>query len=330
MTSLPPGHQSAPERQPAPKVSVIMAAYNASATLERAIQSVLSQDFREWELIVVDDGSTDATAAILDRYASEDSRIRAVHQPNAGVSAVRRLGTELAAGEYVIHFDADDYAEAGMLGRMLGEARHNGADITVADFYVDHANGTTELRRQCAEYQSGREMVRALLTGKMHGGLWNKLIRRSAYARFGADFGEGLMFGEDMVQVMKMIDRGASVGFMPEAFYHYCYNNAASLTCSPSRASYLRRRQWISECEKYAGGEFAAEIDRLRFNAKFFALVHGLTDRKDFYSYGPTSPGMLSSLSGYRKFRPAMLLACCRLYGTGRLWCRLVHRIFRQ
>lgn len=322
-------HAQTPRDGHRPSVSVIMAAYNAAATIGRAVTSLRNQTFTDWELIAVDDGSSDSTGELLDRYALEDRRIRAVHQPNAGVAAVRRRGVELAQGEYIIHFDSDDYAEPGMLADMTAEARRSGADITVADFFTDSPSRGTAVVAQRRRGLSDRDLTGALLDGSLHGSLCNKLIRSDAYRRFGVDFSEGLTFGEDMLAVMKMIDAGASVTFVGKAYYHYCYSNPSSLTSRPGMESYLRRKQWIAECEKYAGSRYAGAISRRKFNAKFFALIHGLCDRKEFYAYGPNGPRWLGALTGNRKYRPGMLLASIGLFGAGRLWCRAVNRLTR-
>lgn len=312
-----------------PQVSVIMAAYNAGATIERALRSVQAQTLANWELIVIDDGSTDSTSAIIDRYGQEDRRIRAVHQPNAGISAVRRRGVELARGEYVIHFDSDDYAEPGMLAGMLAEARAGGADVTVAWFFEDFYGGRVATRPQKLPSESAQEVIRGLFDGTLHGALWNKLIKADAYRRFRVDFSEGLWIGEDMLAVMKMARGGATFRFMEKAYYHYCYNNPASLTTAPGMASYLRRKQWIAACEKYAGEEFAYAIDSRKANAVFFALIHGLCDRREFYSYAPRGLRRFRGLLGSRRYLPGMWLAGLGLFSAGRLWCRMIKRLAR-
>ena len=200
----------------------------------------------------------------------------------------------------------------------------------MADFFSDHPGGRIETHPQRFDTLDAIALTEALLDRRMHGALWNKLIRRDAYSRFRADFSENLTFGEDMVTIMKMLSKGATVSFMHKGYYHYCYNNTNSLTSSPTRDGYDRRVRWIEACEPYAGERFRRHIDAKRFNAKFFGLIHGLVDRKEFYSYGPNSPRWLPSLVGFRKYQPAMALATLRLYPLARLWCKAIHRLSRR
>lgn len=100
------------------RFSLVMPAYNAEATISRAIESVIAQDFGRWELIVVDDGSDDATGAIARAYAADDERIRVLSQLNEGCAAARRAGALAASGEFVTKIDADDYLLPGALGTL--------------------------------------------------------------------------------------------------------------------------------------------------------------------------------------------------------------------
>lgn len=89
--------------------SIIVPVYNAEKTLRRCIDSILAQTYPNFELILVDDGSKDSSATIIDEYASKDSRIIPIHQPNGGVSSARNAGLDNAYGDYVVFIDADDY-----------------------------------------------------------------------------------------------------------------------------------------------------------------------------------------------------------------------------
>lgn len=91
------------------KISVIVPVYNAEKYLRRCVGSILAQTFTDFELLLVDDGSTDASGAICDEYASADARVRVFHKPNGGVSSARNLGLDNARGEWIAFADADDY-----------------------------------------------------------------------------------------------------------------------------------------------------------------------------------------------------------------------------
>ena len=105
-----------------PKISVIVSVYNAISTIERCLNSILEQSFGDFELLIIDDGSTDGTEMICDDYAKMDSRVTVYHQENSGISASRELGIQMAKGKYSIHADSDDWMAKGMLEALYSKA----------------------------------------------------------------------------------------------------------------------------------------------------------------------------------------------------------------
>ena len=110
-------------------VSIIIPAHNVERVLPRCLDSLRAQSFQDWEAIVADDGSTDATPAILDQYAGQDARIKALHQPNQGVSMARNNALELATGEYILFVDGDDFLHPQTLEICLNLARRDRSDV---------------------------------------------------------------------------------------------------------------------------------------------------------------------------------------------------------
>lgn len=131
--------KSSPSDFPEFMVSVIIPAYNAEKYLLSAAQSVISQSVDDWELLLVDDGSTDSTPDICDSLAASDSRIRAFHKPNGGLSDARNYGIDRARGEYIMFLDADDVLNPGILRRSLDVMReYSAVDIVAMPFiYFD-------------------------------------------------------------------------------------------------------------------------------------------------------------------------------------------------
>ena len=120
------------------KISIIVPVYNAEDYLERCLHSILDQEFSSYEVILVDDGSTDASWLICDRYSSTDPRFITLHQPNKGVSAARNAGINMAQGEYVMFLDADDALLPDALEVMVESL--NG-DILCGDRGKDRSRG---------------------------------------------------------------------------------------------------------------------------------------------------------------------------------------------
>lgn len=110
-------------------VSIIVPVYNVSTFLSGCLESILAQTFTDYEVICIDDGSTDNSGEIADSYAAKDSRIKVVHQENKGLSGARNAGLDLAVGDYISFLDSDDYIHPQFLEKMLYVIQHENADI---------------------------------------------------------------------------------------------------------------------------------------------------------------------------------------------------------
>ena len=113
-----------------PKVSVIVPVYNAEKYLQECVDSILGQTLADLELILVDDGSTDTSPALCDRYAEQDARVKVIHKPNGRAASARNAGIRAASGDYVAFVDSDDWVSAEMYEKMLG----TDADVTLCDY----------------------------------------------------------------------------------------------------------------------------------------------------------------------------------------------------
>ena len=123
-----------------PKISIIIPVYNVEDYLSMCIESVIAQTYKDWELILVDDGSPDNSGSICDEYASRDPRIRVIHKKNAGVSAARNTGIEAANGEWISFIDSDDWVDTDYLEKF--ELDKDDADLIIQGLeYYDNRNG---------------------------------------------------------------------------------------------------------------------------------------------------------------------------------------------
>lgn len=203
-----------------PSVSVIIAAYNAEDFLERAIDSVLSQSFKNLELIVVNDGSGDATGRIADQYAVRDNRVNVVHAENRGVASARQRGLECASGEYILYFDADDWAEGNMVEEMYVRAKEDEADLLFCDFFITHDGTNWEYVSQNPG-TSDRSSIFGLFMYDMYGTLWNTMFRRDAILKYKISFIEGMKACEDQYFNLQLLSHDIRVAYLPKAYYHY-------------------------------------------------------------------------------------------------------------
>lgn len=202
-----------------PKISVIVPVYKAEAYLHRCVDSLLAQTFRDFEVLLVDDGSPDRSGAICDEYASRDSRVRALHKPNGGVSSARQYGLDNALGDYTIHADPDDWVEPDMLEALYAKAIAEDADLVICDFYVER-NGTQTYRKQQPSALDHETVLRELFQ-QLHGSCCNKLVRRACYKTFDVRFPQNFSFCEDVYVNTSLLVHNIRIAYLPKAFYHY-------------------------------------------------------------------------------------------------------------
>ena len=250
-----------------PKISIIMPVYNARLTVGRMIDSIIAQTFEDWELIAVDDGSSDGSGPILDDYAAKDIRIKVVHKPNGGVASSRQAGIDLASGEFTIHADSDDWVESEMLTDMLAVAVKEDADIVVADFFTDSASSST-LSVQNPHGTEPIDLLRGLYAKGLFGGLWHKLIKKSVYDKARAKFVAGINYCEDLLILTKiLLDSDLKIAYIPKAYYHYV-SNGSSLTQSVNLSGFESMKRFHAEASRLLSviPELEKAVEKFRIN----------------------------------------------------------------
>ncbi|ETJ96710.1 glycosyltransferase, group 2 family protein [Propionimicrobium sp. BV2F7] len=165
-----------------PKVSIIMPAYNAQETVKRAVRSVFAQDFADWELIIVDDGSTDDTAKILQQLSEElnDERLKLVlNEPNRGPSGARNKGLEIATGEWLTFLDSDDEFTSRRLSSALEKAGPV-IDIVVCRHELRQVDESSRIRGiKKSGPINGRDFINAVISEQVTNYSWDKIFRAS-------------------------------------------------------------------------------------------------------------------------------------------------------
>lgn len=162
-------------------ISVIVPIYNVEQFLPRCIDSLLNQDCKNFELILVDDGSIDKCGAICDRYAKNDSRIKVIHKPNGGLSDARNAGLEIATGEFIAFVDSDDWVASNYLSTMLEILKISGSDICECEVLktegeVDICDDTPDSMQV---YSAEAALKQLICDSVFHQYVWNKLYKRS-------------------------------------------------------------------------------------------------------------------------------------------------------
>ena len=210
------------------KISVIIPVYNVAQYIRPCVDIVLRQTYRNLEIILVDDGSTDNSGQICDEYAATDSRIRVIHKPNGGLSDARNVGTEIATGDYLIYLDSDDrWATDDFVERLVDRAVSTRADMILfaqGRFVDDDSLPIPSVGQYClADFEGNIEKVIERLIRKQQfpTSAWSKMVRTSIIQDNRIEFTRGLL-GEDMDWNNKLLPHVHSIGFCNEVCYFYC------------------------------------------------------------------------------------------------------------
>lgn len=188
-----------------PEISVIVPVYKVEPYLRKCVDSILAQTFTDIELILIDDGSPDNCGAICDEYAAKDNRVVVIHQQNAGVSAARNAGLDIARGSYIGFVDSDDWIEPEMYETMLRTAKESNADVVICGAKYTDVEGTgltPAFLRECI-YHTSEELLKEIfgMPNRCGGGIWNKLFLTDAVSE--VRFDVGVTMGEDWIYLYK-------------------------------------------------------------------------------------------------------------------------------
>lgn len=246
-------------------LSIIVPIYNVDKYLKNCIESILSQTFNDYELILVNDGSTDCSGEICNYYKSIDSRIKVIHQENRGVSSARNKGIHLAKGKYIAFVDPDDEIEATMYEKMIEKCLKNDLDIVVCKIktYNQILNYTQEsiIWKKDIGYLNKEKIQKKLIPAILTEGSYsmissvNKVYKASIFKDNKLYFNEKMNHGEDARLNLLLIQNINSLEFIDEALYNYYIRNTLSLTKRFSENRYneiVENKEFgISMCKKY-------------------------------------------------------------------------------
>lgn len=228
------------------KISIVVPVYNAEPYVENTVKSILTQTFADYELLIIDDGSTDASPQICDSLAEQDARIKVIHQPNGGVCAARNKGIELATGDYICFVDADDYIEPTMLQVLWDNATANHADISCCGIVQTTLQGVSNNSFCTGERTLVTDMERLIKQffvdptyKEVLYGPYNKIIRAEIVKAVGFD--HRFRIGEDLLFNFRCLEQAKSFYFDNQGLYHYIKREGSATTSafSEKRFDYI-------------------------------------------------------------------------------------------
>lgn len=266
------------------KISIVVPVYNAEKELQRCVDSILGQNFSDWELLLVDDGSRDASPVLCDRLAVQDARIRAFHKKNGGVSSARNLGIRKAEGRYLFFTDSDDTLFPDTLATLYQRAQETDADLLVCGFtyLVEQTGKRVDNLPEKAFCGGGQAYLEEQFLGDFRREFfnppWNKLIRRRLLLENDISFGEEFAICEDMAFSMQVLERCNGICVIPKSLYCYHYKEAENLV-NRFHENYYEALLYFRDCTwqcfgtLHAGPELYEEINTY-FVGKSLMYLH--------------------------------------------------------
>ena len=248
-------------------VSVIMPVYNVEKYLREAISSVIGQSYQEWELILVDDGSTDRSASICDQYAKADKRIKVIHQKNGGLSAARNTGIKSSSGEYLLFLDSDDYVAQNALSELVMKAENENSDIVL--FEMSQVNDETGEIIKYSTYtiNACNNLLQLLDSDNYYAMACGYLIKRRVIIEGNISFYEGILHEDELFTMQVMLKcRKISIVAKTDYFYRIRSNSIIKSNKNLSGKGnsllfiIMKMASWYPEYEKNSDYQKAIDI----------------------------------------------------------------------
>lgn len=203
-----------------PLISIIVPIYNSELYLSECLNSLAVQTYTNFEAILINDGSTDNSKVIAEKYCKADKRFKLVCQPNSGVAAARQTGLNHISGEYVIHTDSDDMMHVDALSHLYETLVNNNADIAIGAYTTDLTNEDKVATVIHDEFIEKEDLILNLLDGKYHASLCNKLMRTDIIK--GVSFEKDINYMEDKLFLLKILRKeSVKVSVINKLVYYY-------------------------------------------------------------------------------------------------------------
>ena len=221
-----------------PLISIIIPCFNAEKTLEKCLESVVQQSYANLEIIIIDDGSTDETSLIYNKFQSNDERILVLKLQNSGVSKARNTGVKAATGDYICFVDSDDWAELNYCSELYSLLVGENADISIVEASYEDENGNVLCSKPISDekiFDGNRALVLLLEDQEIQSHPWGKLFKADLLKN--VHFPENLKCFEDYSTLFKIFNKAVKVVKSNKKLYHYIQReDSLSHNLSPATA----------------------------------------------------------------------------------------------
>lgn len=228
-------------------VSIIVPIYNVEKYLKRCLDSILSQSYKNIEIILIDDGSKDNSGLICDNYAAIDKRVKVIHQKNSGVSVARNVGLAHSKGEYIAFVDSDDYISQSFVEKSILNMLENKSDIIIFNFIEDHGNKTVKRPLKIENCRDYKDFLVGILWDHIPSYPWNKFYKR--YLWDNVKYPENMNF-EDLAIMPEIFLKANNICYIDEYLYYYnCCNNNSITNRISSKNKYGMFISFYNRCK---------------------------------------------------------------------------------
>lgn len=229
-----------------PKVSIIMPVFNCEDKVRSAIESVCAQTYHNWNLIIVNDGSSDHSGEICDEYAGKDDRIRVFHISHAGVSTARNIGLKMADGDWIGFLDSDDFLYPVMIERSLEEVLKRQCNLLIFGYqtFPQIKNRSVDYDKRYISYVELANDYKELSALNLINTNWNKLYRRKIIEENQIVFPKNISLGEDLIFNLQYFRVCGGIDIIPDILYRYRYGVPDSLS-NTHRIDFLELQKMV-------------------------------------------------------------------------------------
>jgi len=276
-------------------ISIIIPVYNVAPYIQKCLQSIQQQTYRELEIILVDDGSTDNSGQICDEFSALDRRFRVLHKENGGVSSARNAGIDLASGQYIAFVDPDDYLSHGFYENLYNAIIEQNADFAIAGIIAITESGKPTFPESVGTfnvyktllgkslfYNNNNDVLEGILSNYINCLSWNKLFKRELWGK--VRYPVALSLGEDLAIIPGICAKANRAIYTPDAVYYYRLREKSLLHGMVTherlhedlQGSEIMRQQLLSQAPEMEG-----KINLLKTNYDFGCCLSFIRSKKN-------------------------------------------------
>lgn len=268
-----------------PRVSIIIPAYNSEVTIARCLESIIKQTYKDFECIVVNDGSNDNTSKICHQYAASDERLKVIDKNNGGVSSARNAGIDSAIGEWITFIDSDDYIDSTYLEHFASQL--DDVDIVFSSSYIIENGNQIKVKSNHINYNgklvNGAKTLNELYFNGYTNMPWGKFFKADIIHSNNLDFDPRYQYGEDILFTLSFLELAAKMKVAPISGYHYIVNPNSLARRKYPMESIIEWNDLLIEKYKSISSRFAEpyyidEIISDNYTYFTFYLVHNILD----------------------------------------------------